>query len=75
MRPRMVADLVPFGHDAFHDVWILGGIFADEEERQSDVTDSGDSNDAREERIEEDNDAVDSLVNEAQEVSDEGIDK
>jgi N utilization substance protein A len=30
--------------------------------------------DAREEAIELDNDAVDSLVNESQEVSDEGID-
>ena len=46
---------------------------ADEEETDSD-SDAYSDADAREEAIELDNDAVDSLVNESQEVSDEGID-
>jgi N utilization substance protein A len=47
---------------------------ADAEDELS-MSDANDANDAREEAIEQDNDTVDSLVNEAQEVSDEGIDK
>jgi N utilization substance protein A len=43
------------------------------EEADSD-SDAFSENDAREERIELDNDAVDGLVNDSQEVSDEGID-
>jgi N utilization substance protein A len=46
---------------------------ADEEETDS-ASDAYSDADAREEAIELDNDAVDSLVNESQEVSDEGID-
>jgi N utilization substance protein A len=46
---------------------------ADEEETESE-SDAFSDADAREEAIELDNDAVDSLVNESQEVSDEGID-
>jgi N utilization substance protein A len=46
----------------------------DAEERLS-ATDANDAADAREEQIESDNDTVDTLVDEAQEVSDEGIDK
>ncbi len=46
---------------------------AEEEDRES-TSDSFSEADRREERIELDNDSVDELVNEAQEVSDEGID-
>ena len=46
---------------------------ADVEEAES-VSDGFSDADVREEKIEQDNDAVDSLVNESQEVSDEGID-
>ncbi len=44
------------------------------EELQS-ASDANDEADAREEAIEMDNDTVDTLVDEAQEYSDEGIDK
>jgi N utilization substance protein A len=47
---------------------------ADAEEVNSE-SDANDAADAREEAIEQDNDTVDSLVDQAQEVSDEGIDK
>jgi len=47
--------------------------FIDAEELDS-ATDAFSDADAREERIELDNDAIDELVDEAQEVSDEGID-
>ena len=46
---------------------------ADAEEARSE-SDANDDNDAREEKIESDNDTLDSLVDQAQEVSDEGID-
>ena len=46
---------------------------ADAEDRISE-SDANDASDAREEAIEQDNDTIDSLVDEAQEVSDEGID-
>jgi N utilization substance protein A len=46
---------------------------ADVEEAGS-VSDGFSEADVREEKIEQDNDAVDGLVNESQEVSDEGID-
>jgi N utilization substance protein A len=46
---------------------------ADAEDEDSD-SDALSAADAREEKIEMDNDAVDSLVNESQEVSDEGVD-
>jgi N utilization substance protein A len=46
----------------------------DAEDRLS-ASDANDAADAREEQIERDNDTVDTLVDEAQEVSDEGIDK
>ena len=46
---------------------------ADLEEADS-TSDAFSENDAREERIELDNDTVDNLVNDTQEVSDEGID-
>ena len=46
---------------------------ADLEEAES-TSDAFSENDAREERIELNNDAVDTLVNDSQEVSDEGID-
>jgi N utilization substance protein A len=46
----------------------------DAEERLS-ASDANDAADAREEQIESDNDTVDTLVDEAQEVSSEGIDK
>ena len=46
---------------------------ADLEDAESD-SDAFSENDAREEQIELDNDTVDTLVNDAQEVSDEGID-
>jgi N utilization substance protein A len=46
---------------------------ADLEEAES-TSDAFSENDAREERIELNNDAVDRLVNDSQEVSDEGID-
>jgi N utilization substance protein A len=46
---------------------------ADREEAES-TTDAFSENDAREERIEQNNDTVDRLVNDSQEVSDEGID-
>jgi N utilization substance protein A len=55
----------------------VGGLsaedIADAEERESD-SDAFSDADAREERIELDNDTVDTLVDETQEVSDEGID-
>jgi transcription termination/antitermination protein NusA len=55
----------------------VGGLSSEEiaeaEDRASD-TDAFSEADAREERIELDNDTVDTLVDEAQEVSDEGID-
>ena len=44
------------------------------EDAQS-ASDANDDADAREEAIEMDNDTVDTLVNDSQEVSDEGIDK
>jgi N utilization substance protein A len=44
-------------------------------EEASSESDADSDADAREEAIELDNDAVDSLVNESQEVSDEGIDE
>ena len=47
---------------------------ADAEEARSE-SDANDASDAREEAIEQDNDTVDELVDQAQEVSDEGIDK
>jgi N utilization substance protein A len=46
---------------------------ADLEEAES-TSDAFSENDAREERIEQNNDTVDTLVNDSQEVSDEGID-
>ena len=46
---------------------------ANREEAES-STDAFSENDAREERIEQNNDTVDRLVNDSQEVSDEGID-
>jgi N utilization substance protein A len=46
---------------------------AEFEDRTSGI-DAFSENDAREERIELDNDTVDTLVNDSQEVSDEGID-
>jgi N utilization substance protein A len=46
---------------------------ADLEEAESN-SDAFSENDAREERIELNNDTVDTLVNDSQEVSDEGID-
>src|SRR5216683_1540630 len=46
---------------------------ADREEAES-TSDAFSENDAREERIEQNNDTVDRLVNDSQEVSDEGID-
>ena len=56
----------------------VGGLstedIADAEERESD-SDAYSDADAREERIELNNDTVDELVDEAQEVSDEGIDE
>ena len=55
----------------------LNGIstedLAEAEERAS-LSDANDDADAREERIETDNDTIDTLVDQAQEVSDEGID-
>ena len=55
----------------------LNGVSAEEladaEDRAS-LTDANDDADAREERIETDNDTVDTLVAETQEISDEGID-
>ena len=46
---------------------------ADREEAES-SSDAFSENDAREERIEQNNDTVDRLVNDSQEVSDEGVD-
>jgi len=43
-------------------------------ESEDGATDALSDADAREEQIESDNDSVDSLVNESQEISDEGID-
>ena len=45
-----------------------------ENEEASSTSDAFSDNDAREEQIELNNDTVDTLVNDSQEVSDEGID-
>jgi len=68
----LAADAAEFG-----EAQELNGIstedLAEAEDRES-LSDANDDADAREEQIELNNDAVDELVDQAQEVSDEGID-
>ena len=58
----------------FHKVHDLSAEEIVETEEADSASDAFTDADAREEKIELENDAVDSLVNESQEVSDEGID-
>jgi len=63
--------------DAVGEVEEVRGVSAEEiadAEETDSASDAYSDADAREEAIELDNDAVDSLVNESQEVSDEGVD-
>ena len=74
---RTPEDLLAEDAAEFGEAQELSGVstedLADAEERDS-MSDANDDADAREEQIELNNDTMDELVDQAQEVSDEGID-
>ncbi len=74
---RTPAELLAEDASEFGEAQELNGVstedLADAEDRDS-MSDANDEADAREEQIELNNDTVDELVDQAQEVSDEGID-
>jgi N utilization substance protein A len=70
---EILASEAPNGGSAEEEREFSTEDIADAEEVNSE-SDANDDSDAREEAIEQDNDTVDSLVDQAQEVSEEGID-
>ena len=74
---RTPEELLAEDASEFGEAQELNGVSTDdliEAEDRSSASDANDEADAREEQIENDNDTVDELVDQAQEVSDEGID-
>ena len=68
---------IPAGQEGLGDLEELTDVSTEDIQAEEDLESTQDGYseaDRREERIEMDNDAVDTLVDEAQEVSDEGID-